>query len=207
MTSLTGHNNYTLLSLYERASALTKDGFILGSVNNRYVTKSHVMACHPSYPDQLHLARIEYFCDMNLICFQNRPESARLHIITEWIAYVTFYDQHDCKVWFGGPTQVWAKSLSSSKYIRLSSIKNRVAYCETDIDFGRVIGEQKVLVASINITCSCTWLLHFNCLFFAPCKSRVHTDTCIYIYTVLKYSQITCSLGFFVPKQLQPCHS
>ncbi len=49
-----GHNNCALLSLYESTASLTAsltiDGFVLGSANSRYVTKSHVMACHGLSP-------------------------------------------------------------------------------------------------------------------------------------------------------------
>ncbi len=138
-----------VLTLYESTASLTIDGFVLGSANSRYVTKSHVMACHPSYPDQLHLARIERFCKINIKAYSGASQCTSFQVLSEWIAYVTFYDEHNCKVWFGGPTQVWARSLSTSEYVRLSSIKKRVAFCETDIDFGRVIGTQRVLVVSL----------------------------------------------------------
>ena len=53
--SVVGHNNFTLLTLYEKASALTIDGFVLGSKSSRYVTKVHMIAVHPKYPILLKL--------------------------------------------------------------------------------------------------------------------------------------------------------
>ena len=61
-----------------------------------------------------------------------------------------FYDEHDYKSWFGGPTQVWTRSQPPDiYYISLSSIKSTVAYCETQVDFGRIIGKQTVYVVSL----------------------------------------------------------
>ena len=91
--------------------------------------------------DILFLAKIEYYCKFSFR-YAEGLDSSNVH--TEWIAFVTYYDEHP--VWFGGPTQVWARSTSSSMFIRLPEIKHRVAYCEHSVDFGSRIG---VLVASI----------------------------------------------------------
>ena len=40
------------------------------------------------------------------------------------------------------------RSTSDFYYIRLTSIKSRVAYCETEMDFGKFIGKQTVFVVS-----------------------------------------------------------
>ena len=144
MASVVGHTDCNLLLLYYKCFALKIDKFVLGSQKSHHVTKSHVMACHPDYDNQLHLARIEYYCKLS---FKSEGLNCSLH--TEWIAYVTFYDEHMCKVWFGGPTQVWTRSMTCSRFIRLCSIKHRVGYCETEVDFGSHMGKQTVLVVSI----------------------------------------------------------
>ena len=63
--ALVGHDNYTLLTLYNKASSLSIGGYILGSTSSRFVTKSHVIAIHPKYPNELHLAKIEYFAKLD----------------------------------------------------------------------------------------------------------------------------------------------
>ena len=68
---------------------------------------------------------------------------------TLWVACASFYDEHDYKSWFGGPTQVWTRSIFDVQYICLSSIKCEVAICETEVNFGGVIGKQNVYVVSL----------------------------------------------------------
>ena len=138
-----GRHDFTLLTLYDKATALSIGGFILGSTCSRFKTKAHVMALHPKFPNQSsHLARIEHFAKVDL-----KLSDGSMSI---WTACVSFYYEHNCRVWFGGPTQVWAKSTSPDLYyIQLSSIGSRVAYCETCVDFGSRIGKQTVIVASI----------------------------------------------------------
>ena len=143
ISSIIGHNNYTLLTLYDKATALSIGGFVLGSACSRFVSKFHVMAFHPNKPNQLHFARIEHFAKLDI-----SPDGDS-KVTSVWAAGVSFYDEHNCKVWFGGPTQVWARSVSPDfYYIRLQSIKCQVAYCEATVDFGRVIGKQTVFVVS-----------------------------------------------------------
>lgn len=143
IASSVGHLNFTLLALYDKAKALSIGGFVLGSINSHFKTKSHVMISHPRHPEQLHLAKIEYFAKLNILDSGTDDTSM-------WIACVTFFYEHDCKVWFGGPTQVWSRSTTPDSYfIMLQSIKSRVAYCETTVDFGTRIGKQTVYVVSL----------------------------------------------------------
>lgn len=143
VTSFIGHQEFTLLTLYDKAMALCIGGFILGSRCSRFKTKAHVMAVHPRHPDQIHLARIEHYAKLDIKDCKSDTKSS------VWVACVSFYYEHDCKVWFGDPTQVWARSTSPDcYYVRLPSIKSRVAYCETVVDFGRYIGKQTVFVVS-----------------------------------------------------------
>ncbi len=71
--------------------------------------------------------------------FQVLSECKFLDCLRHFLLF-TFYD-------FVGPTQVWARSLSTPEYVRLSSIKKRVAFCETDIDFGRVDFGRVIVIA------------------------------------------------------------
>lgn len=105
MTSLIGHNDYSLLILYDKSKAPSIAGFILGSASSRYTTKFHVMAFHP-HVNKLYLARIEHFSKLNI------RDNQQNSIISVWVTCVSFSDEHACKVWFGGPTQVWTRSVS-----------------------------------------------------------------------------------------------
>ncbi len=143
LTSLLGHRNFSLLTLYQKVSAIMIGGFVLGSNTSRFLTKAHVMALHPRFSDQTHLAEIENFAKLDVKIESNST-------ISIWTASVKYYFEHDCKKWFGGPTQVWSKTKSpDTYYICLSSIKSKVAYCETEVDFGRYIGKQTVYVVSL----------------------------------------------------------
>lgn len=53
---------------------------------------------------------------------------------------------------FGYPTEVWPKVPSMDMcYLPLSCIKNRVAYCSTTINFGRIAGQDSVyIVVAVN---------------------------------------------------------
>ena len=145
--SVMGHNDFDLLTLYEKASALTVGGFVLGSSSSRYVTKAHVMAAHPKYPDKIYLAEVDHFAKLDIVTNRSHSKST---VTSIWTACVKFYYEHDHKQWFGGPTEVWTRSQSPDMYyISLCSVKSRVAYCETSVDFGTFIGEQTVYVVSI----------------------------------------------------------
>ena len=144
VTSQVGHEDYMILTLYEKVTALSANGFVLGSTSSRFVTTSHVMASHPEHPGVLHLAKIEHFAKIDV---RDNMNNANYSI---WTACVSFYYEHECKVWFGGPTQVWSRATSpDTYYISLSCIKTRVAYCEWEVDFGRRIGHQNVLIVSL----------------------------------------------------------
>ena len=106
LAPIVGHNNYMLLTLYKKVAALSVGGFILGSRKSRFITTSHVMAFHPNYPNQLYLARIEHFAMMDI------RDNSKANTISIWTACVHFFDEHPCKVWFEGPTQVWTRTTS-----------------------------------------------------------------------------------------------
>ena len=139
-----GHEQFTLLTLYQKSSVLSVGGFILGSTSSRHVTTSCVMAIHPDHPDRLNLAKIEHFAKLDI------KDNSKNLTISVWTACARFYAEHPCKLWFGGPTQVWTKTSSfDAYYIPLHFIKTRVAYSETVVDFGRIIGKESVYVVSL----------------------------------------------------------
>ena len=146
IASFIGHDSYNLLILHNRAPALNVGGFVVGSSLSRYTTKTHVMAAHPHQPSEIHLVKVEHYCMLNYTIHGTSQTST----VSKWVACVTFYEVHPCRVWYGGLTEVWCRTQSAScNYVPLSSIVSRVAYCEAEVDFGRVIGKQTVLVVSI----------------------------------------------------------
>ena len=69
-------------------------------------------------------------------------------MISFWFVAVKLYSGHLCKVWFGSPTEVWsAVTTPDMHFLPLTCIKSRVAYCKKTVDFGRVIGNDSVILA------------------------------------------------------------
>ena len=135
-----GHDNYNILALFQKCKALSFGDFVIGSCSSRYTTSSHVMAKHPSNLGT-HLAKIEFFAKVDI--------QQRAGPVSCWIAAVSFYFQHEYKVWFGYPTEVWALStMSDVFFIPIEHIICRVAYAKMEVDFGRLIGKQEVMVVS-----------------------------------------------------------
>ena len=89
-------------TLYQKALAVNIGGFLLGSSSSWHITKSTspVMAVHHNHSNQLYLTRIESYCKLTI------KDTTTFETTTIWVARVSFYDAHDCKVWLGGPTQV-----------------------------------------------------------------------------------------------------
>ncbi len=57
--------------------------------------------------------------------------------------------EHPARVWFGCPAQVWsAVTHTETNFLPVASIKSRVAYSIRKYDFGRFIGEDKVIIAT-----------------------------------------------------------
>ena len=62
-----------------------------------------------------------------------------------WVAVVSIYMAHNCKVWFGKPTQVWTTvTYPGYSFIPLTNIISRVLYSTTTVNFGRLIGNDYV---------------------------------------------------------------
>lgn len=52
-----------------------------------------------------------------------------------------------CKAWYGYPTQVWSIGFRTGfNYFLLNDVTSRVVYVRTKVNFGRIIGEDSVLV-------------------------------------------------------------
>lgn len=142
-TEFVGHSDFTILTLFHKCKALSLGEFVIGSCKSRYPTSSRVMAKHPNN-HSIHLARIEFFAKVDIKLVTG--EETNLNF---WIAAVSFYFQHEYKVWFGYPTEVWALStLPDLFFIPINYIVSRVAYCELEVNFGHLVGNQRVMVVS-----------------------------------------------------------
>ena len=154
----------------EKAVALSIGGFILGSAKSRFVTTSHVMAHHPNHPDYLYLARIEHF--------------AKLKVRGYYYQYLdSFFGKHQCKVWFGGPTEVCTRTTYlDAFYIPLHDIKTRVAYCEKLVDFGRVIGKKRCMLCPFYLILAIKYCVAVN-LVVLLCCIIIHDPILLYYYS------------------------
>ena len=86
------------------------------------------------------LAEIQYFLKCDVKIEGNFIQSF-------WFVALSFYYPHECRVWFGNPTEVWSAVASPDYYfLPLSYIQSRVAYSKQKINFGQVIGTDSVLV-------------------------------------------------------------
>ena len=64
ISSFIRHQNFTLLTLYDKVTALRIEGFVLGPTYSRFRSKSLVIGVHPKHSDEVYLARIEYFAKL-----------------------------------------------------------------------------------------------------------------------------------------------
>ena len=64
-----------------------------------------------------------------------------------WLLSGSSYIEHPCRLWFGNPTEVWTTVLKDeTEFFFVTEITSRVVYVETMYQFGRVIGEDRVLI-------------------------------------------------------------
>jgi hypothetical protein len=65
-----------------------------------------------------------------------------------WLVRCFSHAHHQCRPWFGYPTQVWSTALSQEfSYFLLTQIDTRVVFVQSKVKFGNVIGENNVIVA------------------------------------------------------------
>ena len=61
-----------------------------------------------------------------------------------WLASVSFYCEHQCRVWYGSQVEVWSTvNTQDIHFIPVSSIKCCVVYSQQEVDFGRIIGTER----------------------------------------------------------------
>ena len=92
------------------------------------------------------LCEVQYFMKCKLAKISDKGAPCTIM----WFAAVQFMMEHQCKVWFGHPTEVWstAPATFDFTFIPLSSIQSRVVYVKTTFNFGRVIGDDSVYIVT-----------------------------------------------------------
>lgn len=97
-----------------------------------------------TYLQQVKLTEIDHYAK----CSLKDPAGANVAFV--WLAAGSFFfDDHQCKVWYGYPIEVWGGvSKSDIKYVLVSSTHRRVAFCKASVSFSRHIGTNKVIVVS-----------------------------------------------------------
>ena len=88
-----------ILLIDRQCKALRVPNTVIGSLNSHYSKSSLVLACKVSV--DFWLAEIVYFA--KVVMEQTSAE-------THWVAVANWYEQHQCKLWFGMPTQLWCVS-------------------------------------------------------------------------------------------------
>ena len=148
----TSFQDFQVLTLFEKSGALKVGKFFIGSLHGRFSTTSVVKAeCQVEYDDgkqisKSGLAEIHHFAKCTLLLKQPDMTSKTCAL---WLAAVSFFDEHQCRVWFGSPTEVWGGVSSTNvTYILVSSIVSQDIFCKTSFSFGRVIGSDSVMIIS-----------------------------------------------------------
>ena len=137
-------SNVNVLPVFLRCSALKIGGVLIGSQQGRYQPYSVIMV-HPlrHVESGPRLAKINHFARCSCVI----KTTNKCETITLWLAAVNYFHEHNCKVWFGYPTEVWATVTSVDMYyLPLTNLANEVAYTSMNVDFGRIIGIDKVLL-------------------------------------------------------------
>ena len=137
---------FELLTLFNKCSALKIGSFILGSCTSRFSSVSVVkVRLHPTAAEE-RLAKIQYYVKCS-IAYDNTMINLTCH--SYLLAAISLFDEHQCKMWFGRPTEVWSGVTSSDVYfIPISYITKRVAYVKTSWKFGTVIGTDSVMIVT-----------------------------------------------------------
>ena len=137
VTPLVTTDKYHVLVLHNRANAVLVGDSLFAADGSRHSNSCFVLALHAS--GEYRLAKILYFAEC-IFSVENGRNG------TKWVAFVSWFEPHQCKVWFGFPTQVWCTTSIQMSFILLQHIKCHVAYTKATVNFGRFIGEDVVFI-------------------------------------------------------------
>lgn len=131
-------STFDVLALYEKCGAIKIGRFVIGSSSSRFYTVSVVKV--QAFGEEK-LAEIQYYVKCAV-----RIEGKTLYI---WLVALSFFPEHQCKVWYGHPTEVWGGIPDIDIYfLPLHSILNRVTFTKCNVNFGRIIGTDSVIVVT-----------------------------------------------------------
>ena len=133
---------YTPLVLYKHATALQVGERVIGSHGLRYSELSIVFAKRLE-SDRISLAEVKYYGAISVV--KSESESVEFETLTVWLAFVSWFEEHPCRVWYGTPTQVWCTTSLCSQFIPITNIR---CCSKTSVNFGRYVGTDSVYVAT-----------------------------------------------------------
>ena len=135
-------DSYNILMLHQRAKALVINQFVIGARKTNHSRSHLVLAQNLGSSSDNQLAEIFFFaCAVAVV----KSDSTKKHYM--WFAAVSWFMEHQCKFWFGSPTQVWSSTpYPGYCFIPVSDIKSRVIYSKYVVNFGRRMGEETVFV-------------------------------------------------------------
>lgn len=134
------NESYDVLILHKRCKALSFNEHVIGAEGSQQSNSSLVLATLKKDNDATVLCAIQYFAECKLVNSRSQKSF--------WIAAISEFMEHQCKVWFGKPTQVWCTAPKSTgvEYIPISFIRSRVVFTKTKFNFGQHIGEDSVYI-------------------------------------------------------------
>ena len=133
-----GDVTFDVLSLFERCGAIKVGHFVIGSKSSRFITISVVKVC---ILDREKLAEIQYFTKCTVKCGNSSKYI--------WLAAVCLFPDHQCKVWYGSPTEVYGGLPDTDiHFLPVNEIQNRVTFTRKSENFGQYIGIDNVIIVT-----------------------------------------------------------
>lgn len=139
--------SYEVMMLYDKTKAVMIKKVVIGSMGCRHSNSSMVLVSIANTPT---LCEIQYFAKCKLVPVA--PTQCGNHVTlkpqTLWVAAVKVFLDHQCKVWYGNPVQVWCTvpTTPGLKYVPVSAITSRVVFTKATVNFGTIIGEDTVYI-------------------------------------------------------------
>ena len=131
--------NLQVLTLYKRTSSL-----VIGNSTKFASERSRYKNCSKIFVGDT-LYEIDSFIQVTVMV---TSDSDSIATEKQWLVRCFMYSDHQCKPWFGYPTQVWSATLNRGfHYFLLTQIDGRAVVVESKVNFGSIIGEDNVIAA------------------------------------------------------------
>lgn len=132
----------TPLILYRRTHALKVANRVIGSKGSR-LSKSSIIFAKQNISNSQQLGQVEYYA---YVSFTEKQSLNKVKSI--WLAFVSWCEEHPCRVWYRAPAQVWHTTSIESSFISLQYIQCSSVSVKALVNFGRHVGDQTVIVAT-----------------------------------------------------------